>query len=111
MTEAARRLSEEAARWRRQLRAEQARHSRTLSALDDANRMLLGVYLRDRLADPTDFELLVGRATVTDGEGRIVWALVDQCVAEIIASRPGLAAGELPRRRGTSAVDWFSTGT
>lgn len=75
--------------------------------------MLLGVFLRDRLADPADFDIYIGLAAVTDPGGRIVWARVDLMLAELLASKPHLAApeGSVPLRRGVSAVDFFTAGT
>lgn len=59
-------LASEAARWRKS--CQEAR-----SALRDANRQLLGIYLRERLADPGDFEVYVDPGSVVDHSGRIVW--------------------------------------
>ncbi|MGA1826997.1 hypothetical protein [Microbacterium sp.] len=101
-----RRLSEEAARWRRELRS-------TQSALADANRMLLGIYLRGRLADPTDFDIYVDADTIIDRTGRIVWARVDALLEELLSSKPYLAAPVTtdPWPRGQSALSWLTTET
>lgn len=100
-----RRLSDEAARWRKT--AQERRN-----ALEEANQMLLGVYLRERLADPSDFHLFVGIESVTDRSGRIVWTRVDTLLDELLAMKPHLATrAETPWSRGTTAVDWFLSGT
>lgn len=99
------------------LAAEAARHrherNEARAALADANRMLLGVYLRGHLADPRDFEIYIGMSAVLDSRGAINWSLVDSLLAELLAARPHLAVrqGEPPWRRGTSAVDWFQQQT
>lgn len=88
-------LAAEAARRRVELREARA-------ALAEANRMLLGVFLRDRLADPADFEVYVGAGAVVDRRGAIVWGRVDQLLEELLAAKPYLAAsdGAAPLRRG-----------
>jgi hypothetical protein len=113
MTGPDQRLSDEAARRRRELRWEQAQHAATRAVLGETNQMLLGVYLRERLADPRDFDVYIGMDAVVDERGRIVWTRVDLLISELLAARPHLAATreELPWQRGVSAVDWFSTGT
>lgn len=99
-------LAAEAARRRVELRD-------TRAALTDANRMLLGVFLRDRLADPADFDVYIGAGAVTDSRGRILWARVDLLLDELLKAKPHLAApeGAVPLRRGVSAVDFFTAGT
>lgn len=100
------RLSDEAARWRKSYREASA-------ALEDANRMLLGVYLRERLTDPTDFEMYVGLAAVVDQRGAIVWTRVNTLLRELLASKPHLAAplSADPSRSALSAVQWLATET
>lgn len=107
------RLSDEAARWRRALREEEARHSNTAAVLRETNRWFLRAYLRERMADPHDFEVYVTLQAVLDDAGAIVWERVDLLVNELLAERPHLAAptepGSLPRV--VSAVRWLTTGT
>lgn len=100
------RLSDEAARWRKS--CQEAR-----SALRDANRMLLGVYLRDQLADPADFEVYVDAASVVDRSGRIVWTRVDVLVAELLTVKPHLAAPGLVAERECrpDGLPWVGTET
>lgn len=104
------RLADEAARWRKSLREEQARHDATRSVLLQANRQLLGVYLRERFRDPGDFDLLVGIDLVVDERGAIVWRRVVAFVDELLAAKPHLAATPdgLPVRGGVSAVEFFT---
>ncbi|WP_372968537.1 hypothetical protein [Microbacterium sp.] len=89
------RLQDEAARWRKTLREEQARHAATRTALRDANRLLLRAALHERLADPRDFDVYVGIDSVTDAGGRLVWPRVFLLVDALTAERPHLAT---PRR-------------
>lgn len=107
------RLRDECARWRRSLREEEARHASTRTVLEDANRMLLTVYLQERLADPRDFDVYIGLDRVVDGAGRIVWARVGGLIDELLRERPHLAAPEFsdPRWWGRSALQWVAEGT
>ena len=75
-----------------------------------ANRQLLGVYLRERFRDPGDFDLLVGIDLVVDERGAIVWRRVVAFVDELLAAKPHLAATPdgLPVRGGASAVEFFT---
>lgn len=89
------RLSDEAARRRRQLREEQERHAVTRTALREANRLLLRLALHGRLADPSDFEIYTGGlGAVIDDAGRLVWSRVGLLVDELLRSRPHLGAGQ-----------------
>ncbi|MBF4463451.1 MULTISPECIES: hypothetical protein [unclassified Rathayibacter] len=103
-------LSEEAARWRRSFRAEQRRHEATADALRTANRMLLGLWLRGRLRDPSDFDHSIGLDTVTDELGRIDWRLVSSRIDQLIDAKPHYAApaGDASSPAGTRAIEWFS---
>ncbi len=85
-------LSDEAARWRRTLREEQIRHRATRAILRETNRILLGIWLQDRLADPSDFELTVGIEAITDPDGSIDWNKAERRVDELLALKPHLAA-------------------
>lgn len=85
------RLADEAARRRKELREEQARHAVTRQALREANRTAVRLSLQGRLVEPRDFEVYVGVDTVTDDDGRIEWARVETLVDELIAQRPHLA--------------------
>lgn len=93
------RFSDEAKRWRLHYRAAQ-------SALHDANRMLLGVYLRERLADPSDFAVYVDLATVTDHDGRLRWDRIAVLVDELLDAKPHLATPDSgnPATRARSAL-------
>ena len=104
------RLADEAVRWRKSLREEQERHDVTRGVLLQANRQLLGVYLRERFRDPGDFDLLVGMDMVVDARGAIVWRRVVALVDELLAAKPHLAATPdgLPVRGGASAVEFFT---
>lgn len=106
-------LAAEAARWRRALREEEARHAQSVAVLRETNRWFLRAYLRERMADPHDFEVYVSLDGVVDESGAIVWERVDLLVNELLAERPHLAApsGEHRRLRATSAVQWLMTGT
>lgn len=94
-------LADEAARWRRSYR--EARE-----VIAEQNRMLLGVVLREKLADPSDFDTYIGAEAVTDVSGRIVWRRLVLLVDELLERKPHLAATpvEDPFRRGSSPVDW-----
>ncbi|MBP2419665.1 hypothetical protein [Microbacterium imperiale] len=107
------RLSDEAARRRRELREEQARHEDTRLLLHNANRLLLQVALCDRLADPRDFELIVGVDRAVDDRGAIVWARVEVLVEVLLQERPHLAApvDDAPWRRGSTALKWMAAGS
>lgn len=85
-------LAGEAARRRKELRDEQARHEQTLGALRAANRQLLQLALRDRLRDPGDFEIFVGIDQVVDDSGRIDWVRVNGLVDTLLEMRPHLVA-------------------
>jgi len=95
------RLSDEAARWRRRFRE-------TRESLDEANRMLLALWLRGRLADPTDFDTYIGVDQVTDRLGRIRWQELARTVDQLLAGKPHLAApiGN-PFAAGSQALEWF----
>jgi hypothetical protein len=99
-------LASEAARWRKS--CQEAR-----SALRDANQQLLVIYLRERLADPGDFEVYVDPGRVVDHSGRIVWARVAVLVDELLEVKPHLAAPDerVSGQRGGSALQWLATGT
>lgn len=102
-------LAAEAARRRRELREERDRHAVTREVLKVTNRLLLTVYLRERLADPNDFMMLVGTAAVVDERGAIAWDRVDVLVDELVTARPDFAAPEPPRDRVRSlgALQWL----
>ena len=106
-------MAAEAARWRRALREEEARHAQSMAVLLETNRWFLRAYLRERMADPHDFEVYVSLEDVVDGSGPIVWERVDLLVNELLAERPHLAAPTVEDRppRATSAVQWLMTGT
>jgi hypothetical protein len=94
-------LASEAARRRHELREEQERHAETWKTLRAANRMLLQLALRERLHDPSDFEIYVGADRVTDDRGRIDWEQVAAVVDELLERRPRLAASP-PTTDGTA---------
>lgn len=98
------RYSREAARWRRKLRVTEA-------ALEDANRTLLTMYLRDRLIDPSDFYLHNDPARLVDQDGRIVWPRVQMLVDELVRAKPHLATpkGRDAATRDERAVSWLTT--
>ncbi len=75
--------------------------------------MLLGLYLQERLADPSDFTVRVPLAHLVDEEGRLVWARVELLVDELLAARPhlGTPTEPLTRRRPASALQWLGTET
>lgn len=78
----------------------------------EQNRALLEIHLRDRLADPRDFELLVGMDEVVDSSGRLIWERVESRVRVLLEQKPHLAATPHgPFAPGVAAVDWFATGT
>lgn len=98
-------LADEAGRWRRELREAQA-------IIAAQNRMLLSLYLRDRLVDPGDFFLIVGTSAVVDTRGAIVWERVESHLAELLERKPHLAAtSSSPFPPGRSAVDFFKAET
>lgn len=99
-------LADEAARWRRSYRAAQ-------EIIAEQNRVLLTVFLQERLADPSDFELLVGMSAVLDASGRIMWRRVEVLVDELLAQKPHLAVSppDQPFRRGRTALEWFQQQT
>jgi hypothetical protein len=107
------RLADEAARWRKSLREEEARHAGTVAVLRETNRWFLRAYLRERMLDPHDFETIVPLDDVVDESGAIVWERVDLLVNEVLAERPhwGTPSGDGSRPRATSAVQWLLTGT
>ncbi|WZH38757.1 MAG: hypothetical protein PIR02_08800 [Microbacterium enclense] len=104
-------LAAEAARRRRELREEQDRHAVTRDVLTVTNRLLLTVYLRERLADPADFLMVVGMPV--DDRGAIVWERVDVLVDELLRARPHFAAPEPVdgRVRSLGALQWFTERT
>ncbi|MDU0325297.1 hypothetical protein RWH43_00875 [Microbacterium sp. KSW2-21] len=106
-------LASEAARRRRELREEQGRHATTRALLESANRLLLTVALCDRLADPRDFDLIVGMGQVVNARGSIDWARVDALVEVLLDERPHLAAPrtEAPWRPGSTALQWMQAET
>jgi len=106
-------LAAEAARRRRELREEQARHEQTKAALLAANGLLLRAYLRERLQDPGDFLVFVGLGSVIDAEGRLLWEAVDARLTQLLAQKPHLALPENHSRseRPSSAVAFLLTGT
>lgn len=106
-------LAAEAARRRRELRVEQDRHAATRAMLEDANRLLLAVALCDRLADPRDFDLIVGMDQVVDVRGSVDWNRVDALVEVLLEERPHLAAprGDAPWRPGSTALQWMQAET
>ena len=100
-------LADEAARWRRSYREAQA-------VISEQNRTLLGLFLRERLADPSDFETYVDLATVVDRRGAVNWVRVDLLLEELLTAKPHLALTPddvNPFQRGLSAVEWFTNGT
>lgn len=98
-----RRLSDEAARWRRSFREAEA-------ALHEANLMLLSLFLQERMRDPRDFTDRVRLEDLVDYVGRIRWARVDALVGELLEARPDLAApAELQSRR--LGLQWLGTET
>lgn len=104
------RLSEEAARRRRQLREEQERHAVTRAVLREANRALLRLFLGGRLADPSDFEIYAGGLDVVmDEEGRLVWRRVERLVDELLREKPHLAVRQRPTVSREAAVSWNPT--
>jgi hypothetical protein len=99
-----RRLSEEAAKWRR-------RYVATREVCDEQAEMLLAIVLRERLADPSDFHVFIGIDAVRDAAtGGIRWARLDDLVDELLDTKPHLAAGN-PWKPGTRAVEFFKTET
>ncbi|WP_315551975.1 hypothetical protein [Microbacterium aurum] len=97
-------LAAEAARYRHE-----RNEARALVA--EQNRVLLWVFLAERMADPADFTDRVDISLVLDARGRIVWSRVDALLEELLASRPHLAATPTdsgPFARGVSAVEWFT---
>lgn len=101
------RLADEASRWRKSLREAQA-------VIAEQNRVLLWVFLAERLADPRDFTDRVAIEHVVDRAGRIVWERVDTLVEDLIHARPHLAAtpgATPPFREGMSAIEWLTNGT
>lgn len=96
-------LGEEAARWRKSFREAQ-------EVIAEQNAMLLGVFLQEKLADPSDFDVYVGMGAVTDVRGRIAWRRLLVLVDELLEAKPHLAATpvEDPFGKPPSAVDWFS---
>lgn len=104
-------VAAEAARRRHELREEQERHRRTRAVLDEANTMLLALWLRGRLVDPSDFDAWIGKGNVIDRAGRIDWVRLSASVDDLLARKPHLGAPEgNPWSIGTTAIEWFLDG-
>ncbi|MDR6141404.1 hypothetical protein QE375_000958 [Microbacterium foliorum] len=101
-----------AAGLRRRAQTAEAELTRVRSAVDEQNRMLLGIVLRDVLADPADFARFVNVDRLYGDDGALIWADVWVQLEQLLAARPYLAAppSDSPRPRGRGALSWFSTG-
>lgn len=74
--------------------------------------MLLDVYLRSRLADPSDFTDRYTVDRVVGRDHRINWAHTTALVDELLAQKPHLnAPNENPWPAGERAITWFTSGT
>lgn len=97
-------------KYRRRAQAAEDQVIRLREVVAEQDRMLLGVWLRGVLADPSDFWRYVDPATVTGDMGELAWAAVDRELDRLLTERPYLATSdENPWSRGTSAVEWFET--
>ncbi|KJQ54663.1 hypothetical protein [Microbacterium sp. SA39] len=97
---------------RRRARAAEAQRDRLRGAVETQNQMLLGIVLRDVLADPADFARFVDVDALHSADGTLVWAEIWATLDRLLADRPYLAATatDSPRPRGRRALSWFSTG-
>lgn len=90
----------EAARYRTQLRAAEAERDTLAARVDALHRSAVERLVADRLAAPADL-FDVGQADLADlldDDGNLDAAAVDQHVADLLATRPGLARDAGPRR-------------
>ncbi|MBT2485734.1 MULTISPECIES: hypothetical protein [unclassified Microbacterium] len=101
-----------AASLRRRAQAAETQLTRLRSAIAEQNRMLLGIVLRDVLADPADFARFVDVDRLYGADGALIWADVWTQLEQLLAARPYLAAPQSddPRPRGRRALSLFSTG-
>ncbi|MFJ4255173.1 hypothetical protein [Microbacterium sp. NPDC090003] len=97
---------------RRRARAAETQLARLRSAIVEQNRMLLGIVLRDVLADPADFARFVNVDRLYGPDGALIWGDVYAQLEQLLEARPYLAAPQSddPRPRGRRALSWFSTG-
>jgi hypothetical protein len=74
--------------------------------------MLLGILLRDALANPDDFARFVDVEQLRGSNGTLDWADVSAALAALLDTHPYLAAppSQLPRPRGREALRSFLTG-
>lgn len=95
-------------RLRERVRTEQARADRLARVIAEQNRMLLGVWLRGRLIDPSIFTRYVDVARCTDTDGRLLWSELDRAMDELLADHPAFATRrDDPGSHDESAVKWF----
>ncbi|WP_454113347.1 hypothetical protein [Microbacterium maritypicum] len=101
-----------AAGLRRRAQSAEAQLERMRSTVVEQNRMLLGIVLRDVLADPADFARFVDIDRLYGVDGALIWGDVYAQLEQLLAARPYLAAppSDVPRPRGLRALSLFSTG-
>lgn len=97
---------------RRRAQAAEAREAVLQKTVEEQTEMLLGIVLRDVLADPTDFARFVDVGRLRGPDGALRWGDVRAALAALLDERPYLAAPETddPRPRGRSALRSLLTG-
>lgn len=112
MRESGQRASAEAKRYRLELRRTQATLDRQSTVLAELQRLVIRGWLEGRLADPRDFDVHVGVATVLDADGRIDFRALALSVRDLVYRSPHLAApGFKPDELAAGRVESASTGT
>lgn len=98
---------------RRRAREAEAQVESLRTAIDAQNEILLGVVLRDVLAEPADFALFVDVERLRGPSGALIWPDVYATLDRLLTDRPYLAApaSDSPRPRGRGALSWLLTGT
>jgi hypothetical protein len=97
---------------RRRAQAAEARVEGLHRTVEEQNAMLLGIVLRDVLADPADFARFVDVDRLRSADGGLVWAEVRAALGVLLDERPYLAAPQTndPRPRGRNALRSLLTG-
>jgi hypothetical protein len=85
-----REASKEASDYRTKLRKEEKLAARRLEVIVEMREQLLGLWVRDLLIDPGDFEVFIGQENVAAEDERIDWREADRRVKALLRWKPHL---------------------